>query len=83
MTEKSNPLLLLLFSGDDKYYWIDGSEVVWENWGPGEPNDEDGTETCVQAYGAHYHPSEWSDHRCFDYRGHVCETQKGRLLTLF
>ena len=46
-------------------------------WAPDEPNDDDGTENCVQVK-VDKDFAKWDDHACSKFtNGFVCETAKG------
>jgi hypothetical protein len=53
---------------DGDFYWIDGGDLDFEAWAPGEPN-LDGAEHCV-----HYRSSaaEWADIACGNRKPFVC-----------
>jgi hypothetical protein len=53
---------------DGEFYWIDGGDLDFEAWAPGEPN-LDGAEHCV-----HYRSSaaEWADIACGNRKPFVC-----------
>ncbi|WKY06620.1 hypothetical protein Q1695_006644 [Nippostrongylus brasiliensis] len=64
---------------DGKFQWLDGSPVDYTNWGPGEPNNYRGEESCTQfsqltlSYGS-MDPRGWNDYYCFEeIRGYACE----------
>ena len=48
-------------SSQDGWRWVDGSELSYENWNSGEPNDK-GTEDCVEIFGS----GSWNDQDCSD-----------------
>jgi hypothetical protein len=51
------------------FAWEDGSPVDYTNWAPGEPNDSNGLEDCVQrAWDGH-----WMDVDCNSWLATVCE----------
>ena len=52
-------------SAEGQFAWADGSTVDFENWQPGQPDDKDGNEDCVQVP----HPNDptagrWDDDTC-------------------
>ena len=66
---------ILLHAGD-AYEWSDRSAVNYLAWAPGEPNDFDGTQPCVEIYSRSW-PGLWNDHLCSDIRPYVCMAEKG------
>ena len=60
------------------FYWIDGTENDYENWAKNEPNDEDGTETCVEVIAE----GTWNDYYCHWSHGYVCKMNKSKLKVL-
>ncbi|KAL2099694.1 hypothetical protein ACEWY4_004088 [Coilia grayii] len=58
-----------------QYLWVDGSPVTYVHWGPGEPNDANGEEQCVQM---RRHPGDWNDVNCGRATaGYVCKKLPG------
>ncbi|XP_022109148.1 macrophage mannose receptor 1-like [Acanthaster planci] len=56
------------------FQWSDGSPVEYENWGPGEPNNYDGNENCVEVF---LNPGRgWNDIICEAQRHWICEVPK-------
>ena len=52
------------------YQWIDGSDVSFRNWFPGEPNNEGGSENCTVLT---THRGTWNDVDCgLQERSYVC-----------
>ena len=45
-------------------------------WAPGEPNDEDGTENCVEMY-VDWWPGMYNDMSCLTSRYFVCKAPRG------
>ncbi|XP_076014518.1 uncharacterized protein LOC143007034 [Genypterus blacodes] len=61
------------------YSWSDGTPVSYTNWGPGEPNNHDNREDCVEmmsnANGTH---SWWNDLNCDAHMDWVCMIAKDK-----
>ncbi|XP_062410864.1 macrophage mannose receptor 1-like [Sardina pilchardus] len=58
-----------------QYAWVDGSPVTYVHWGPGEPNNANGEEQCVQM---NRYPGSWNDVNCGrDIAGYVCKKFPG------
>ncbi|XP_077868118.1 C-type lectin domain family 4 member M-like [Saccoglossus kowalevskii] len=51
------------------FSWIDGTSVVYTNWGDGEPNDS-GDEDCVEMDGMTF---EWNDAHCDNTNPFICK----------
>lgn len=49
--------------------WNDGSEILYENWHGGEPNDWGSGEDC----GAFWIDHHWNDFPCWNNLGVLCE----------
>ena len=45
------------------WYWITGEAWSYENWEPGEPNNYDGDENCLERESS----TQWNDMPCDDY----------------
>jgi len=52
------------------FVWVDGTELDFEDWHEGEPNDAGGGEDCAHYWGASGH---WNDLPCAHRIGFVCE----------
>ena len=61
---------------DSEFTWTDGTPYDFQAWAPGEPNDDDGSELCVEMY-IENAPGLWNDHLCFTSRHYVCKTEMG------
>ncbi|CAL8384873.1 unnamed protein product [Gadus morhua 'NCC'] len=60
------------------YTWTDGSPVSHTNWGPGEPNDHEGRENCVEMVSsANGTLSWWNDLNCDAHQDWICMIAKG------
>lgn len=46
------------------FVWYDQSPVTYTNWAPGEPNNQGGSENCVQIYPGGTAPGTWNDLSC-------------------
>lgn len=61
------------------YSWSDGTPLSHTNWGPGEPNNHDGREDCVEMVtngnGSH---SSWNDLNCDAHQDWICMIAKGK-----
>ncbi|XP_062928245.1 C-type lectin lectoxin-Phi1-like isoform X1 [Mobula hypostoma] len=55
---------------DGKFTWIDGSSYSYRNFGPGEPNNYNGREDCVNIH--HFRNLTWNDAPCNMKIGFVC-----------
>ena len=59
------------------FEWVDGSDVSFKYWAPGEPNNEGGPENCAELY---VKPSpefknityKWNDFKCDRLNNYVC-----------
>ena len=58
------------------FVWTDGTPYDFSAWMPGEPNDQDGTSNCVEAY-VEMAPGLWNDHFCTQSSAFVCKTEIG------
>ena len=47
--------------------------ISYENWAPGEPNDSNGEEECVEIGYLYYPNYKWNDQKCADEISFVCE----------
>ncbi|XP_063066766.1 macrophage mannose receptor 1, partial [Engraulis encrasicolus] len=62
-----------------QYAWVDGSPTTYVHWGPGEPNDANGEEQCVQM---RRYPGDWNDVNCGRATsGYVCKKLPGEIHT--
>jgi hypothetical protein len=68
-------IVCLSFVGDP-HLWIDGTDPDFIYWAPGEPNDEDGSENCVEMIVDTW-PGMWNDHDCMESRYYVCKADRG------
>ncbi|XP_073485831.1 macrophage mannose receptor 1-like [Aquarana catesbeiana] len=66
-----------LMSSDpiEGFQWSDGSAVIYENWGYGEPNNHQGVELCGEL-SSDYRLS-WNDRHCEHPADWICELRKG------
>ncbi|KAK7896517.1 hypothetical protein WMY93_021842 [Mugilogobius chulae] len=59
---------------DGQYMWVDFSPLTYTHWGPGEPNNANGEEQCVQM---NRHQGGWNDANCGRMAGYVCKKLPG------
>lgn len=52
-----------------KFIYPTGQPLVYSNWAPGEPNNDNGAERCVELYTN----GKWNDKKCSENRLVVCE----------
>ena len=57
---------------EGNFVWSDGSELDYTNWAGGEPNDDDGTEHCVE-FDRTTTNFRWNDNDCDLTRPFVCK----------
>ena len=55
------------------FEWVDNSPLDYTKWGPGEPNNADNIEDCVEMY---YYTKDWNDVSCYSAAGYICKKQK-------
>lgn len=61
------------------YTWSDGTPLSHTNWGPGEPNNHDGREDCVEMVtNANGSYSSWNDLNCDAHQDWICMIAKGK-----
>ena len=67
-----------------RWLWVDGSPATVTNWKSGEPNDQGGTEDCVQMFPTSLpHAGKWNDRPCVGCLRYVCEiSRKSELICL-
>ncbi|KAJ7986772.1 hypothetical protein DPEC_G00331850 [Dallia pectoralis] len=59
----------------DQFQWLDWSPVTFVFWGPGEPNNANGEEQCVQM---NRHRGNWNDVNCARTNaGYLCKKYPG------
>jgi len=60
------------------YMWSDGAPLAHTNWGPGEPNNHEGRENCVEMVSsANGSVSWWNDLNCDAHQDWICMIPKG------
>ncbi|TRY84221.1 hypothetical protein DNTS_026642 [Danionella cerebrum] len=65
----------MLGIAEGEYLWVDMSPVTYVHWAPGEPNDANGEEQCVQM---NRYPGSWNDANCGRATaGYVCKKYPG------
>ncbi|XP_055010163.1 macrophage mannose receptor 1 [Boleophthalmus pectinirostris] len=57
-----------------QYMWVDFSPMTYTHWSPGEPNNANGEEQCVQM---NRHQGGWNDVNCGRMGGYVCKKFPG------
>ncbi|KAI8521387.1 hypothetical protein Bbelb_011410 [Branchiostoma belcheri] len=62
------------------YQWSDSTAVGFTNWAPGEPNNVNGLENCVEMYQESTGVVSWNDVSCYSLRNYVCKLAKGQPL---
>ena len=69
----------LLFVADAPFRWLDGTNLMYTKWAPGEPNDKVGEipQLCNEMY-VNLFPGFWNDHWCTEYRSYVCQARMGK-----
>ncbi|XP_071751059.2 uncharacterized protein LOC139908314 [Centroberyx gerrardi] len=61
------------------YSWSDGTPVAHTNWGPGEPNNHEGREECVEMVSnTNGTYSWWNDLNCDAHQDWICMIAKGK-----
>lgn len=61
------------------YTWSDGTPLSHTNWAPGEPNDHDGREDCVEMVtNGNGSRSSWNDLNCDAHQDWICMIDKGK-----
>ncbi|XP_072851164.2 uncharacterized protein LOC110083676 [Pogona vitticeps] len=54
---------------EGRFKYQNGEAIVYSNWAPGEPNNDKGSENCVEVYTN----GKWNDKSCGEKRLIVCE----------
>ena len=63
---------------ENRWVWVDGSNAVYTNWEPGEPNNQ-GNEDCVHMRRIPSRPDgKWNDAPCSLKLPFVCQQRKWR-----
>lgn len=61
------------------YSWSDGSALSHTHWGPGEPNNHEGREECVEMVSSTNGTySWWNDLNCDAHQDWICMIAKGQ-----
>uniref|UniRef100_A0A3B4X068 Macrophage mannose receptor 1-like n=1 Tax=Seriola lalandi dorsalis TaxID=1841481 RepID=A0A3B4X068_SERLL len=61
------------------YTWSDGTPLSHTNWGPGEPNNHEGREECVEMVSSTNGTySSWNDLNCDAHQDWICMIAKGK-----
>ncbi|XP_072020401.1 macrophage mannose receptor 1-like [Amphiura filiformis] len=59
------------------FTWTDTTPVEYTNWEPGEPNDYEDVEDCVESF---MNPGRgWNDQECSDARHWICRIEKNKV----
>ncbi|XP_049459415.1 macrophage mannose receptor 1 [Epinephelus fuscoguttatus] len=62
------------------YSWSDGTPLSHTNWGPGEPNNHEGREECVEMVSSTNGTySWWNDLNCDAHQDWICMIAKGKI----
>ena len=64
-----------IVDGITTWHWADGTPVDYTNWEPGEPNDSNGQEFCVEMDSS---IGQWNDVECNIQRMFACKVPKGK-----
>ncbi|ROL49836.1 Galactose-specific lectin nattectin [Anabarilius grahami] len=56
-------------AGEGVWLWSDGSQIDYEIWSPGEPNNNAGKEHCLEM---NYKNGNWNDDKCYITKPFVC-----------
>ena len=59
---------------EGRWRWVDGSELRFEAWGDGEPNDGGGGEDCAVILREDGRVGEWDDRGCNSRYDYACES---------
>ena len=69
---------------DGEWYWADGSLVDYDNWVKGEPNGDQGQESCTEVYSIYQNdPGGWNDRDCEEDQYLMCKMPKSKMVVLF
>ena len=60
-------------SSEGTFRWVDGAEVVYTAWAPGEPNDAGGSEDCTVLNWGETPGADWNDQNCADENPYICQ----------
>lgn len=53
--------------------WTDGTDLDYQNWSPGQPDDHKGIEECGEIWTS---SMEWNDLACDSRKGYICAVKK-------
>lgn len=57
------------------FHWSRTNQhLTWTNWSPGEPDNRDGIEDCVEIWGPQNN-GKWNDGNCYTPLNYVCESR--------
>ncbi|XP_027716734.1 pulmonary surfactant-associated protein D-like [Vombatus ursinus] len=54
---------------EGKFIYLTGESLSYSNWGPGEPNNDQGREDCIEIFTN----GKWNDKRCEESRLIICQ----------
>ena len=62
-------------TSEGHFTYMDGRQISYTNWAHGEPNNGNGGEDCVEAFGGynHHKAGKWNDVPCSAKLAFVCE----------
>ncbi|XP_030751026.1 C-type lectin 37Db-like [Sitophilus oryzae] len=59
-----------------EYHWFStGEKIIYFNWGPGEPNNVDGNESCIEILLTSGYVPGWNDLSCMANLRYICQTR--------
>ncbi|XP_052258892.1 macrophage mannose receptor 1-like [Dreissena polymorpha] len=64
------------------FNWIDGSGFAFLNWSPGEPNNLNKMEQCLEVTTGGQNVGLWNDISCTSQRGYVCKKKSSHFPTV-
>lgn len=54
--------------------WSDGTPYDFDHWNVREPNDNAGSENCIEMI---FTTGKWNDIKCSSYMGYICKKELG------
>ncbi|XP_060729557.1 type-2 ice-structuring protein-like [Tachysurus vachellii] len=72
-----NPTLIGLSDcqKNNTFFWSDGTKLTFTKWNPGQPDNKNSIECCVQMNYANY--KNWNDFPCYIQHPFVCAKKSG------